>query len=256
MRQIHPRESSGQELSLPVLYAYPDENARAGGPWVRANMIASADGAATVSGQSGGLSSEADRTLFSVLRALADVVLVGAGTVRAEAYRPARIAGRWAGLREGRPPSPPIAVVSRSLDLVGAGSLLTEAPEHARTIVITVQDAPADRKAAVARDADLVIAGEARVNLRVAVDALARAGHRRILTEGGPHLLGQIAGAGLLDELCLTISPLLAGGSAGRIIEGGGAPPGDGVSPLALAHVLEDQGYLLCRYLRSATTTD
>jgi riboflavin biosynthesis pyrimidine reductase len=83
VRQIHPTESSGQELSLPGLYAYPDEPAHAGRPWIRANMVASADGAATVSGRSGGLSREADRTVFGVLRALADVVLVGAGTVRA-----------------------------------------------------------------------------------------------------------------------------------------------------------------------------
>jgi riboflavin biosynthesis pyrimidine reductase len=258
VRQIHPQQDSGRELSLPALYAYPGETVR-GRPWVRANMIASADGAATASGLSGGLSGDADRTVFGVLRALADVVLVGAGTVRAEAYRPARIPERWAGLREGRTPSPPIAVVSRSLDLMPASPLLTEAPGHARTIVITVQGAPADRKAAVASQAELIVAGEQRVDLRAAIGALAAMGHRRILTEGGPHLLGQIAEAGLLDELCLTVSPVLAGGQAGRIIEGaapppGGRQPGEGASPgpLALAHVLEDQGYLLCRYLRSA----
>jgi riboflavin biosynthesis pyrimidine reductase len=78
-------------------------------------------------------------------------------------------------------------------------------------------------------------------------------GHRRILTEGGPHLLGQIIEAGLLDELCLTMSPLLAGSGPGRIVQG---MPEDaerpGLAPLSLAHVIEDQGYLLCRYVRSA----
>lgn len=259
MRQIHPTESSGQELSLPGLYAYPDEPAHAGRPWIRANMVASADGAATVSGRSGGLSREADRTVFGVLRALADVVLVGAGTVRAEAYRPARVAERWAWLREGRPPAPPIAVLSRSLDLGQDCALLTDTTGltgttgRARTIVITVQAAPADRKAAMARNAELIIAGEDRVDLRSAIAALAAMGHRRILTEGGPHLLGQIIEAGLLDELCLTMSPLLAGSGPGRIVQG---MPEDaerpGLAPLSLAHVIEDQGYLLCRYVRSA----
>jgi riboflavin biosynthesis pyrimidine reductase len=251
VRQIYPQQSSGQEFSLPGLYAYPDEAGRGGAPWIRANMIASVDGAATAAGgRSGGLSGKADRTVFGVLRALADVVLVGAGTVRAEAYRPARVAGRWAGLRAGRPPSPPIAVLSRRLDLDEGSALLAEAPGHARTIVITVQAAPADRRAAVAKNAELIVAGSDRVDLPAAIGALAAMGHRRILTEGGPHLLGQLAEAGLLDELCLTVSPLLVGSGAGRIVQGAG-PLGDpGLGPLALAHVLEDQGYLLSRYVR------
>jgi len=85
------------------------------------------------------------------------------------------------------------------------------------------------------------------------VAALAERGHRRILLEGGPHLLGQVAAAGLLDELCLTVSPLLAGGQAGRIIGsgmmgGGDIPPGR--AGLRLAHVIADGGFLLCRYVR------
>jgi riboflavin biosynthesis pyrimidine reductase len=255
VRQIYPRESSGQEVSLPGLYAYPGQATRAGARWIRANMIASVDGAATAGGRSGGLSGEADRTVFGMLRALADVVLVGAGTVRAEAYGPARIARRWAALRDGRPPSPPIAVLSRTLDLDEGSGLLAGAPGDARTIVITVQAAPADRRAAVAKDAQLIVAGTDRVDLPAAIGALAALGHRHILTEGGPHLLGQLADAGLLDELCLTISPLLAGGGAGRIVQSAGAPADASeavLGPLALAHVLEDQGYLLCRYLRSA----
>jgi riboflavin biosynthesis pyrimidine reductase len=253
VRQIHPTESSGQEVSLPGLYAYPDEPARGGRPWVRANMVASADGAATANGRSGGLSGEADRTVFGVLRALADVVLVGAGTVRAEAYRTPRVGERWAWLREGRPAAPPIAVLSRSLDLGQGRALVTGTRGPARTIVITVQAAPADRKAAVARDAELIIAGEDSIDLHSAISALAAMGHRRILTEGGPHLLEEIIEAGLLDELCLTISPLLAGSGAGRIVQGMAADAErPGLGPLSLAHVLEDQGYLLCRYVRSA----
>jgi riboflavin biosynthesis pyrimidine reductase len=153
--------------------------------------------------------------VFGVLRALADVVLVGAGTARAEAYRPAKISERWAGLREGRTPSPPIAVVTGRLALDPADPLLAAAPAHARTILITAESAPADRRAALAARADVIVAGERHVDLPAAIDALGALGHRRILTEGGPHLLGQIAEAGLLDELCLTVSPLLAGAGPG-----------------------------------------
>jgi riboflavin biosynthesis pyrimidine reductase len=250
VRQIHPIAAAGPELDLARLYAYPAGHA----PWLRANMISSADGAAVLNGLSGGLAGAADRQILALLRAMADVILVGASTVRAEGYRPARVSERWSGLRDGRPPSPPIAVVTRALQLDPASPLLAEAPGHARTILITAAAAPAERRAAVARNAELIIAGEDSVDLRTAIGALGALGHRRILTEGGPHLLGQIAGAGLLDELCLTISPLLAGTGAGRIIQGAG-PLADS-SRLSLAHVLEDQGYLLCRYLRSTAGAD
>jgi riboflavin biosynthesis pyrimidine reductase len=253
VRQIYPPQGGGEQLSLAGLYAYPEESPHADGRWLRANMITSADGAATADGRSGGLSGEADRMVFGLLRALADVVLVGAGTVRAEAYRPVKIGERWAGLREGRTPAPPIAVVSGRLALDPAGRLLHQAPSHARTIVITAESAPADWRAALAAKADVIVAGERRVDLGAAISALIALGHRRILTEGGPHLLGEITEAGLLDEFCLTVSPLLSGTGAGRIIQGTGPltdARGAGPGRLFLAHVLEDQGYLLSRYLR------
>ena len=222
-------------------------------------MIESADGAAAVDGLSRGLGGPADREVFGLLRALAGVILVGAATVRAEGYRPARVAARWAGLRAGRADTPPIAVLSGRLDLDPAGPLLADAPAGARTIVITAESAPADRRAEVARHADVIIGGEHEVSASAAVSALASRGYRKILAEGGPHLLGQLAAASLLDELCLTISPVLAGGPAGRIIQGAGPAPGGpgaastpaGPSRMMLAHVLADGDYLLCRYLRA-----
>ncbi len=252
MRQVYPGGTALTDDALAALYAYPDP-----GPppahWLRANMVASLDGAATVAGRSGGLSGDADEQVFAMLRAHADVILVGAGTARAEGYGPVRPESeglRWAWLREGRPPSPPIAVVTRALDLDAASPLLTDAPPHARTIVITTEAAPAGRRAAVARTAEVIVAGEASVDLKAAVDSLAERGHQRILTEGGPHLLAQLAGAGLLDELCLTLSPVLAGPGAGRIVTGGLPMPGGGTRPFTLAHVLADEGYLICRYVR------
>ena len=123
MELIYPGPAGDGGPDLARLYAYP---ARGGAdrPWVRANMIESADGAAAVDGLSGGLGGPADREVFGLLRALAGVILVGAGTVRAEAYRPARVAPRWAALRTGRTATPPIAVLSGRLDLDPAGPLL------------------------------------------------------------------------------------------------------------------------------------
>ena len=252
MRQVYPGGSAVTDAALAGLYAYPD----LGAPpvrWLRANMVASLDGAASVGGRSGGLSNEADQQVFAMLRAHADVILVGAGTARAEGYGPVRPESeglRWAWLRDGRPPSAPIAVITRALDLDLGGALLADAPAHARTIVITTESAVPGRRAAAARTADVIVAGEASVDLKAAVDALAERGHQRISCEGGPHLLAQLADAGLLDELCLTLSPLLAGPGADRIVTGGLPMPGGGTLPFTLAHVLEDEGHLLCRYVR------
>jgi len=263
VRQIFPVRAGGEQPALTSadlagLYAYPEAGTarpeagrpeagrRSARPWLRANMVQSADGSAAVSGLSGGLSSDGDRQLFAILRGLADVILAGAGTVRAEKYAAVRPREIWAGLREGRTPTPPIAVVTAAMDLDLSSRLFTAAPAHARTIVITVESAPADRRRAAARVADVILAGADRVDLKAAVDALADRGHSRILAEGGPHLLGQLAAAGLLDELCLTIAPVLAAGNAGRILAGSTA---DAPAPLHLAHILEDHGYLLCRYL-------
>jgi riboflavin biosynthesis pyrimidine reductase len=227
------------------LYAYPAEDTM-GRTWLRANMVESVDGAASVDGRSGGLSGAADRQIFRVLRSLADVVLVGSGTVRDEHYRPAQPSAMVPGLRAGRSATPPIALISGRLDVDLSASLFTEAPLDARTIVITSQQAPPDRRKAVAAVADVIVAGADRVDLAGALDALAARGLRRVLTEGGPHLLAQFAAAGLLDELCVTVSPVLGAGDAGRILAGPALPGG---LSLSLGHVLEDQGFLLCRYL-------
>jgi riboflavin biosynthesis pyrimidine reductase len=245
-----PRRDAGPAVTaLGALYAYPAAAAGAA-PWLRASMVASVDGAASLGGRSGGLSGGADRLVFSVLRSLADVILVGAGTARAERYRPVRPGEVWAVLREGRAPVPPIAVVTGKLDLSDDAPLLDGAAEGARTIVLTTEAAPAARRAAVARRADVVVAGRDTVSPAAAVAALAARGHRRVLVEGGPGLLGQITAAGLLDEICLTVSPVLEGGRAGRILAAPSAWPG-AAPGLRLAHVLEDYGFLLCRYLRA-----
>src|SRR6201995_3287401 len=240
MRELFPDAVADPDVAQ--LYAYP------AGPrtWLRANMVESVDGAASVDGRSGGLSGDADRATFRVLRSQADVVVAGSGTVRDEHYRPAQTSALGPALRAGRPATPPIAVITGSLDLDVSSSLFTQAPPDARTIVITTESAPLDRRKAAAEVADVIVAGGDHADLGAAIDALADRGLRRVLCEGGPHLLAQFATAGRLDELCVTISPLLAGGGAGRILPGPALPGG---LSLSLGHVLEDAGFLLCRYL-------
>src|SRR6266702_2878509 len=145
LRQLFPVCAADPDLA--ALYAYPD------GLWLRANMVSSADGAASANGLTAGLSSATDRRVFSLLRTLSDVVVAGAATVRAEKYELAKTRELWRDLRAGRPPTPTIAVVSAQLDLDLSSPLFAAAPPHARTIVITTTGAPADRRAALASQA-------------------------------------------------------------------------------------------------------
>jgi riboflavin biosynthesis pyrimidine reductase len=142
---------------------------------------------------------------------------------------------------------PAIAVVTRRISLDLSSPLLTAALPGARTILITTEQAPAELRSQARRNADVIVAGEDTADLDVAVQALADRGYRRILAEGGPQLLGELAAAELLDELCLTISPLVASGGASRIAVGTSAVQS---GQLALQHVLEEEGHLFCRYTR------
>lgn len=207
---------------------YADPPVAAGRPGVRFNMIASVDGATAVDGVAGGLGGEADRALFALLRRLADVVLVAAGTVRAEGYGPSPV---------------PIAVVTRSCRLDWDSRFFTA--QVARPVVVTVATAPAEARARAAEVADVVVAGERDVDLARALDALGARGWRAVLCEGGPTLNGQLAAAGLLDELCLTLSPCLVGGDAKRLLAGPLLP---GPPTLTLASACEEDGFLFLRF--------
>ena len=200
---------------LDELYDYPPDLAR---PFVRANFVSSADGAVTLKGRSGGLSDPADREVFALQRAMADVILVGAGTARAEGYRGARMPPRHAQLRRelGLAPVPPIAVVTATCWLTSEHVLVTDT--EVPPIVVTVASSPAEHREALAEaGVPVLVVGEDRVDVAIAVQMLGELGLNRVLTEGGPELFGDMIEADVVDELCLTISPQLVGGSAGRI---------------------------------------
>lgn len=221
MRRLFP--DPADDVDLAAAYAH-DAGV------LRANMVSSVDGSATVEGRSGGLSSAADKALFLQLRTFCDLILVGASTVRQENYGP--------GVK-------PIAVVTASLDLDPDARFFAE-PKH-RPVIVTTEDADPDRRAALSRVCDVLAIGTGRVDLAAAVAALRERGHSRILTEGGPALLAAIAAAEVLDDLCLTVAPSLVGGHGKRIVDG---PPHEPPMPMRLVHVLEEEDSLFLRYAR------
>jgi riboflavin biosynthesis pyrimidine reductase len=246
MRRLWP--DPGEVDDVAALVAAEPRPAPPGRPWVLVNMVASLDGAITIGDRSGGLGGPADKAVFSALRGVADVVMAGAGTVRAEGYGPARPtdATRAARRDRGQAEVPQIAVVTRSLDLDLATPLFTEAERP--TIVITCATAPADRQAAVARVAELVVSGEDAVDLQAALSELGRRGAAVVTCEGGPHLNADLLLADLVDEWDLTVSPVLVGGDAGRSTFGG-YPPGP--AAMRLDRLLEHDHFLLTRWVRA-----
>ena len=224
MRQLLP--DVVDDVDPAAVYAdFPEVDGR---PSVRLDMVASVDGATAIGGVSGGLGGPADKRVFNALRALADVVLVAAGTVRAERYGPSAV---------------PIAVVTRSCRLDWDAPLFTD--PKARPVIVTVSNAPADHLERADKVADVIVAGERDVDLTRAVVALGERGARRVLAEGGPTINGQLATADLLDEVCLTVSPRIVSGGSKRIITGTDLPAPVG---MALRSLCEDDGLLFLRY--------
>ncbi|GAA1465460.1 pyrimidine reductase family protein [Microbacterium thalassium] len=222
-------------------YALPGRSA----PLVRMNFVASADGAATLGDRSGALGGETDRTLMEVLRALSDVVVVGAGTVRAEGYGGMRVGDDLAAWRSehGLPTQPRLAVVTGRADLDPADPFFAGAVTT--PIVITSGHAPAERLHALEDVADVLRCGERAVDLALMRTMLAERGLAQILCEGGPGLFGALVADGLVDELCLTLSPTLAGGDAGRILQGAAEEE----RAMALVHAItDDEGFVFLRY--------
>lgn len=248
IRQVWP-ESSGRALTDDaVLTAYGPLVPPAGRPAVRVNFVASLDGASAVAGHSAGLSSPADQRLLTLLRVECDALMVGAGTLRQERYGSVRMASEQQRQRQdrGRHPHPVLVIVSARLELDPGHAMFADAP--VRPIVVTSAAAPADRRRALSSVSEVLVCGETAVDLAAAVGALAALGQRLVLSEGGPRMFGALLADGLVDELCLTVSPLLAGPGADRVVTGSPTP----MRPMRLVHLLTDGAALFTRY--AATT--
>jgi 5-amino-6-(5-phosphoribosylamino)uracil reductase len=241
-----PLTDVADDTELARLYAYPEPLDQ---PWVKVNFISSADGAVSLGGRSAGLSDHNDKRIFQLGRTLSDVILVGAGTATVERYRGVQRKDMFPGLRDelGLASVPPIAVVSRECSIGPTSRLLTDT--EVPPILFTTEAAPAQRRSAVAAaGAEVVIAGTDQVDLSLVLAELGDRGLRRVCCEGGPSLFGTLIAADLVDELCLSLAPLLGAGDAGRIAHG---PVLDAPVPLRLASVLRGGDLLLLRYLRS-----
>jgi riboflavin biosynthesis pyrimidine reductase len=244
MRMLYPDAIA--DVSASEVYA--DVPTRADRPAVRLNMIVSIDGGTSWNGVSGALGGRADKALFGVMRSFADVILVASGTMRAEHYGPALLPAplREARVARGQTPVPAIAVVSGSGDFDWQAPFFTEA--EVRPIIVTVASAVFDR-ARTEQRADVVVAGETEVDLIRAIEALGERGARNVLAEGGPTLNGELAHAGILDELCVTLAPSLASGDAKRLLAGSTL---DQLARLRLVTICEEDDYLFLRYRRAA----
>ncbi len=232
-------------------YAYPEPDPDAPRScWVRGNMIASVDGGATSAGKSGDLGGDGDRALF-------------AGAARARRRDRRRRVHGAGGELLGRPvqrratpgtsaPRAGRGTADRRADPVGPGdrdAKLFHSTEVA-PLILTSADAADDTRRRLGGLAEVLDASGAdtdSVDLRTALDLLAERGLLRVLTEGGPGVLGMFTEQDVLDELCLTVAPVLVGGEAGRIVTG----PAEVHTTMRLRHALtDDDGYLYLRYTR------
>jgi riboflavin biosynthesis pyrimidine reductase len=214
-------------------------------PWLLLDMISSADGATHIDGTSGALGSEGDHVVFRAIRAVADLILVAAGTVRSENYRPVRATDdvRAARVARGQTPVARLAILSRHLDFDFTTDLFTS---DTPPLLLTTTAAPASAVRRAEAITEVVRFDGDRVDMAEAVRALGLRGANIVLAEGGPALNGQLHDAGLIDELCLTFSPLLVGTNAARVIDGASLH----VQRLTLDRVLEEDGWLFLRYVR------
>lgn len=208
------------DRQLAEVYAVPRT------PWLRVNMVSTVDGAATgANGKTGSINNPADKRGFDTLRALADAVVVGAGTARAEGYREEAV---------------PLVLVSRRGEV--PERLRNAAP--GKVLLATCATAPALQESRELLGTEhVLLLGEEEVDLVALREALVDRGLRHLLSEGGPRLLADLVRAGVVDELCLSVVPGLVGGDHPRITVGG-----DVELPLELQVLLEEDGTLLGRW--------
>ncbi|HMS25566.1 MAG TPA: pyrimidine reductase family protein [Acidimicrobiia bacterium] len=238
MRQLWPTSIEG--IDLLDAFAPPPHEATS---HLRINMVSSLDGAISIEGKSEGLSGPADRRAFHTMRGLADVILVGAGTMREENYGPSKMSPEEQARRQGRGqnPIPPIAVVTRSASFDWNAPFFRDAAS--RPIILTTHDGAIAAQGAP-DVADIIECGSHDVDLALAIKELASRGLTSLLCEGGPTLNADLLSAGLVNELCLTISPLIVQGSGKKIFDGSQLETPAGFDT---THVFMEDGFLFLR---------
>lgn len=230
---------------LETIYAYPEKLDR---PWIQANFVSSLDGAATIGGKSAGLTGPGDQRVFGLQRDISDVVLVGARTASVERYNGIQPSAVSAERRKrlGLSAIPPIAIVTSTASIAIDSPLLTDT--YVPPIILTCEAAPQQRRSALAsHGADIAVIGDEVVDLPAAIDELARRGLYRIDCEGGPRLFAQLIQLDLIDQLCLTLSPLLTASMTTRITHGSLETL---QRRMSLSSLLRDGNFLMLNYRR------
>lgn len=222
MRQLLPTTSD--TLNLLEIYGAPRARHSSGRPSIGLCMVISIDGSTVVEGKSTLLSNPADRDVLIALRSAAETIVVGAGTIREEMYEvPSK-----KGLRVG--------VVTRT----GKMDLNTNLFKSGVGFLIMPEDA---KQPDTEFDLEIVRAGKGNVDLHLAMSQLPGS---FVQLEGGATLNASMFAANLVDEINLTISPMVTGADSPRLANG--APPLH--SDYEVAHILEDNGFMFIRYLR------
>lgn len=244
MDQLFP--SAVENVDVVAMYAEDDRPPPAHRPWVLANMISTIDGAIEIDGVSGGLGGPGDKLVFGALRGVADIIIAASGTVIAENYRRAQTPEYIQQMRlaRGQRPRPQIAIVSNSLS-IGVDHRVFDPDD--RPLLISPKNALAERRTALADVADIVTAGDDTVDLTSALEQLHDRGARTVLVEGGPTLNAAFVAEDLLDEFCLSFSPMVAGGTGPRVV---GAIDTSPAHRMHLDRVLHQDSFLFHRYLR------
>ena len=230
---------------------YRDERSPVGGrPWLMMNMVSTVDGITEIDGVSGPLGSPGDKDIFGTIRTLPDVIMVGSATALSEQYNPTStsVSTKARRLANGAWPVARIAVVSSQLtfDLTLP---MFQRPSQ-RPLVITTVDADPSKISQVAEHADLIRCGSGSVDLPQAMRELSELGAQRVLSEGGPSLNGALLRDDLVDEVFLSVAPLMGGGSQ-RGVARGDIP---NLHELELRHVLTEDHFLFLRYTRATAT--
>ena len=218
-----------------------------GRPWLMMNMISTIGGATEIGGVSGPLGGPADKDVFGTIRTLPDVILVGSTTAVAEHYTPpsSSVSTKARRLSNGAWPVARVAVVSGKLNFDLTLPLFNR-PDQ-RPIVVTTEDADPAGLRRMAQHADVLQCGTGTVDFSKALTQMATLGAKVVLSEGGPSLNGALSAEGLVDEVLISISPLVGGGNSGGIISG---PILEQPHEFVLRHVLTEDHFLFLRYVR------